>query len=602
MVVHKVWMWLSLGTLGFGCIKKAKLGPTSSSVKAAVSPGTPLVLFQNSEPLEFELKAPLITIHHDIRKKTSATTTEPGFKGHPSTLVLRGTSGSREIPVLVRARGKTSRGECALPKMTIHFPKESRELMVGTELEGAKNLKLGVHCSLPLGFTPDLFIPFFTFGRLKDDRGPWREELYYRIYSHFSDDHVKSRTASITYTNTDRVNPPEFDDGIALEERLKSFDIKEPRKAFLFETSGTIVDRLGGDENWTELENEQPAPENLTYDLSNAEKMAAFQLIMGNGDWSVGHGNIPMDRNGNALWNILSFFNKVATSVPNAKLFPIDFDLGMFVTERDDGQWEKTRRIAESFMGDVPANPRLFAFDYYANAHSSTVLKDISKRAQTFKELVGKVDSILTEVDKSRVDELTKLRIKKRFESFREAVQQNLLDFAVIDRGATLKNEHGECELFNRSGFTLISETTSELKVALPDWVVIGACNPNFNHFKFSEVIGTIPKSKILGEKFLKLVPPDKRLPENKAIVKAPEMISFVGFNSSSKPSPIKELATGTVCNLPPGDVIVIAIDELAFEKNDGSQALLKEAIPGCPIKVDSAISLDIRNDIQPTG
>jgi hypothetical protein len=79
-------------------------------------------------------------------------------------------------------------------------------------------------------------------------------------------------------------------------------------------------------------------------------------------------------------------------------------------------------------------------------------------------------------------------------------------------------------------------------------------------------------------------------------------MISFVGFNSSSKPSPIKELATGTVCNLPPGDVIVIAINELAFEKNDGSQALLKEAIPGCPIKVDSAISLDIRNDIQPTG
>jgi len=132
------------------------------------------------------------------------------------------------------------------------------ETVEGTVFEGQKKLKLVTHCQTR---------------RSQYQQYLLQEYLIYRAYNLMTDKSFRVRLVKITYADS--------------QERDDPFT----RYGFILEDEDKMAERLGG----KILEVENVHPDLTDYELSN--RLAIFQFMMGNSDWSIpGLHNIKLIR------------------------------------------------------------------------------------------------------------------------------------------------------------------------------------------------------------------------------------------------------------------------------------------------------------------
>ena len=129
------------------------------------APATP-TLFSAATPLAFELKAPFTDLIAAGRETEDYSV--EGTVSYDSDGGRRATHN-----VKVELRGHTSRreSECAFPKLKLHFSSAPGD----GPFAGTRSVKIGTHCGESAADTPTP-----RFGRLPNERSPYREAFVYR--------------------------------------------------------------------------------------------------------------------------------------------------------------------------------------------------------------------------------------------------------------------------------------------------------------------------------------------------------------------------------------------------------------------------------------
>lgn len=196
-------------------------------------------LFESDEALE-------ITMEMDIRSVLRDRGEETDY--HPLTVSWTNEQGElMEVAARVKVRGnfRRQRENCRFPPLRMRFEEET---VVGTVFEGQEKLKLVTHCQT---------------GRAEYQQYVLQEYLIYRSYNLMTDKSFRVRLAEITYSDSDKRDDP------------------FTRFGFIIEDEDKMAERLGG----RILEVENVHPDLTDYELSN--RLAVFQYMMGNTDWSI---------------------------------------------------------------------------------------------------------------------------------------------------------------------------------------------------------------------------------------------------------------------------------------------------------------------------
>src|SRR2546428_3165934 len=173
----------------------AGLSLTCMRVNAQQSPPGPANgLFSSYSVLDATLEAPL----NDLFAKAQAQP-EYSVKGTLRYADPAGGQGGRGDPVTidnidVSVRGNTSKAEteCPFPKLKLHFAPGGA---AGSSIfSGMKAVKIGTHC----GELPGEELSA-KFGRLANEKAPFREALVYRLLDAVHVPSFKARPARITY-------------------------------------------------------------------------------------------------------------------------------------------------------------------------------------------------------------------------------------------------------------------------------------------------------------------------------------------------------------------------------------------------------------------
>ena len=560
-------------------------------------------LFQSDEVLSVKLVAPFVSISNEERTKDDAQNGEEKFRGLPARLVVSQGQQEVDIPVLLRSRGNTSKTECGFRKLTMHFPKESRKKAEGTVFEGIKNVKIGTHCptnpSLGEGGLVDR--PFVIFGRLKDEKATWREALIYKIFESILPDHFKTRYAKVTYVNEDAVSDPD---------KVKSFDISEPRKAFFLETTGSLVDRYGKDE-FDEVPQHQTdsgaAKDNVQYDVANADLMLAAQMIFQNFDWAVDSGNVTLRTNGHNLWNVEGLVKKssAAGAIPAGTLIPYDFDLDDFVASDTP---LNSLTLSSGFLGHLPSVTRQFAARFLNTMPrgSQSTPKSLSAAAGA---ILQKKSAIESAIAASPADDVMKANLTMALAGVSGFLEQKLHEAAVfVVEDVPLLNDAGEtlCELGRNAPFVIKEEKKDKVKILLASPLGYQECIPNFDPFGLQEAEGWVSKSSLSGTTIPATLS-DKILAENFRKARQSKTINVLFYNSNfDKVAKIKLLGGKATCAVEAGGGVAVEIDEAEFGKSNGKGAVLFEGLDTEPTKCKAfkkgvKIDLDL-NIFQPAG
>ena len=243
-----------------------------------------VVLAETREPLLFDSHARLeltIAVNFDTLCRPSET---PDCEYRPTVLEYRDAAGhQRSVPVSIRRRDgwRALQTNCQVPTLFVRF---SEQDTAGTPFEGQSSLALTSHCGK--GVSPEN-IPSRSLPS-EFERYVINEYLGYRIYNQVTDVSLRVKLVRITYANLD--NP-----------RL---DIT--RDAFFSEHFDSLAKRFDA----TLLPAQSFDPEKL--DIHAADKIALFQYMIGNTDWSI-----PMQD------------NIILLQFPNDTHVPVIYDLDM---------------------------------------------------------------------------------------------------------------------------------------------------------------------------------------------------------------------------------------------------------------------------------
>src|SRR5262249_25953880 len=122
-------------------------------------------LFSTYDTLELRLEAPFEDLF--ARAKDQPDYSVVG------TLTIGGQHAGRPVPVTIALRGHTSRrdSECTFPKLKVSVVDASADAVSRL---GGRTLKIGTHCGEA---TEDILTAWF--GRLPNERSPWREAAVY---------------------------------------------------------------------------------------------------------------------------------------------------------------------------------------------------------------------------------------------------------------------------------------------------------------------------------------------------------------------------------------------------------------------------------------
>lgn len=229
-------------------------GPTATAAQ------TPL--FTSDETIELTLEADFKALRGDRDQENEE---------RPARLVWNepsGTSASAELQVRTRGNFRLKSKNCRMPPLRLNFRTGAME---GTLFEGQDKVKL------------------VTFCRDKDDyeQNVIEEYLVYRMYNLVTDESFRVRPLRITYVDTSQDDDP------------------VTRFGFLIESEEALSARLGG----TMLE--VPAAHPESYPVPETPRLALFQYMIGNTDWSMVR-----------FHNVKLFLRPDGTAVP----VPYDFD------------------------------------------------------------------------------------------------------------------------------------------------------------------------------------------------------------------------------------------------------------------------------------
>ena len=158
---------------------------------------------------------------------------------------------SVSLPMLARVRGNFRRRKstCQFPPLRL---KMADSVVLGTIFEGQKKLKLVTHCrGKNQNFEQKLFL----------------EYLVYRSYNILTEESFRVRMMEINYVNTGKRPYSRIHHG------------------FLIEDDDDVADRMGG----IKMESGNVHP--LRTDALSANRVALFQFMIGNTDWSIPAGH-----------------------------------------------------------------------------------------------------------------------------------------------------------------------------------------------------------------------------------------------------------------------------------------------------------------------
>ncbi|MDX1586079.1 MAG: hypothetical protein R3222_05025 [Balneolaceae bacterium] len=271
-------------------------------------------LFQSDEPLE-------ITMEMDLRRVLRDRGEETDY--HPLTVSWRNEQDEPmqvEARIKVRGNFRRQRENCRFPPLRMRFEKET---VTGTVFEGQKKLKLVTHCQTR---------------RSEYQQYVLQEYLIYRAYNVLTDKSFRVRLVKVTYTDS--------------EERDDPFT----RYGFILEDEDKMAERLGG----RILEVENVHPDLTDYDLSN--RLAIFQFMMGNTDWSI-----P------ALHNIKLVMPE-GGQTPYA--IPYDFDWSGIINTRyaEPNPVLNIRSVRQRLFRGFCRSPEVFKAEFaYFNKHKSAI-------------------------------------------------------------------------------------------------------------------------------------------------------------------------------------------------------------------------------------
>lgn len=170
----------------------AALSLSSLAVRAEQTvPAPTSPIFQGQSVLKFHLTAPLTELF-TLRQTPNEARDASLKKKLAAHISYTDASGKLvNIPLRVGLRGNTSQQECTFPKMKLTFKEAD---VKGTVFEGQKTLDLGTHCSTAGGIS--------QVGRIMNGKDPFREQTIYQIFEALQVDHLYSRPAYMTYTDT----------------------------------------------------------------------------------------------------------------------------------------------------------------------------------------------------------------------------------------------------------------------------------------------------------------------------------------------------------------------------------------------------------------
>jgi hypothetical protein len=210
-------------------------------------------LFSADTPLAFEIKAPFTDLIAAGRE-----TEDYSVEG---TVSYRGDGEQRTAShnVKVALRGHTSRreSECAFPKLKLQFSRTP-----GGPFAGTRSVKIGTHCG---DSTADTLTP--RFGRLPNERSPYREAFVYRLLDLLQVPTLKARPARIAYLYTDAPEQAPF-----------------VRNAMLLEDDDDARQRLGADQ---EIEPAAFSNAREAFKVEDTAEIAFVEALIGNFDWCL---------------------------------------------------------------------------------------------------------------------------------------------------------------------------------------------------------------------------------------------------------------------------------------------------------------------------
>ncbi len=222
-------------------------------------------LFENDEVLEFSVVANFNNITEDVYGAS---------EDHRGKLIYKDSTGQRiRVKIELETRGNFRRNpeNCDFPPLEVDFDGEYGN----TVFRNQNKLKLVTHCRDTLEAANDNVV---------------KEYLIYQIYNIITPFSFKVRLCNINYRQRWCLN-------------------KNEHLGFLIEDNDMMAARLGGEE----LDQDD---DYLPLDSLHLAKMAIFQFLIGNTDWTV----VPLQ-------------NMEIIKVPgkNSVAVPYDFDLSAFV-------------------------------------------------------------------------------------------------------------------------------------------------------------------------------------------------------------------------------------------------------------------------------
>jgi hypothetical protein len=253
-------------------------------------------LFSTQTPVELTLTAPLQQLFDN--GKTNEDYTVPGVVSYQSP------SGIVKIPdVDISIRGNTSKreSECPFPKLKLKFNDASTDSIFA----GIDTVKIGTHCGEKEGEELTQ-----KYGRLANEKSPWREALVYRLLRAAGVTTLLARPARITYVDTAAPGQPLV------------------RNAMLVEDDDAAKKRLGGKDEIT-MDAFTTAADR--FPVADSARLAFAEALAGNFDWCLKFTADDAYRcdERRPLWNVLAF-----TRDHSAFPVPKDFDLSGIVTGR----------------------------------------------------------------------------------------------------------------------------------------------------------------------------------------------------------------------------------------------------------------------------
>jgi hypothetical protein len=261
-------------------------------------------VFAGVEPLQLQLDAPFNDLFDHASDDNYAVKGSMRVLDEGRLIAVDG--------VRITLRGHTSKreSECSFPKLKVDFP-DARPMPA--VFAGLSSVKIGTHCG-------EAAADQLTrrFGRLANQRSPFREAFVYRLLAALEVPTLEARPARITYRYIDArpgQSPPQ--------------DQPVVRDAMVLEGAEEAVRRVGGRR---QIGEDEFTTAQAQFRTSDTVRLAFAEAMIGNFDWCLKMAPDDTYRCDarHPLWNI------VAADVGDGRAIPLiyDFDVAGIVTGR----------------------------------------------------------------------------------------------------------------------------------------------------------------------------------------------------------------------------------------------------------------------------